>query len=115
MLKFLFAAAVLAGSLPAFASELVLLPITDLQHQRTELGEQLVVTMDFQACKYSYKGLYLKQVASGQGQQRFEVHALATERVPGSCDGPVEPRTDSLIVSTTSTDRFDFIAAKPAK
>lgn len=115
MLKSLSAIFVALTAVPAFASvELVLLPIRKIENQHTAQGEQVVVTVEYQACKYAYKGLYLEQVASGQGQTRFQVRAMATDRTPGTtCAGAVEPRTDSLTLQAPTNDRYDFVAVQP--
>jgi hypothetical protein len=121
MLKALLLGAVVAASVPVFAGEMILLPIKQMEHQRTAAGEQLVVTIDFQACKYTYKGLYLEQIGSGHGQLRYEVRALAAPRTDGNCqvmtglDGQLgaDLRTDSLTLNGVSADRYDFIAIQP--
>lgn len=114
MLKSLSAIFVVLTSVPAFASvELILLPIKKIESLRTGQTEQVVVTVEYQACKYAYKGLYLEQVASGQGQTRIQVRALATERDSGTCTGALEPRTDSLTLQAANSDRYDFVPVQP--
>lgn len=103
-----------AASAPAvFASTpLVLLPIKDVQHTREGNTEQVVVTFDYQACKYTYKGLYLEQIAQGQGQARFEVRVLGSERIEGSCADASVLRTDSISVNAPGSERYEFIPVK---
>lgn len=95
------------------AQELVRLPIREMRELRTDHGMQLVVTVDFQACKYAYKGLYLEAIANGQGQARFRVTALASEQMKGSCSGQIVPRTDSVHLDPTANERYDFIPVQP--
>lgn len=112
-LTLIFAAPLPLLSSAAFANELVPLPIKDIQQIRQGSAMQIVVTIDFQACKYNYKGLYVDQVFSGQGQARYHVMALASERQPAECvDDKTEPRADSALVPLT-TERYDFIAIQP--
>lgn len=98
----------------AQTTELILLRITEIHQNRTPGGLQLVVTMDYPACRYNYRGLHIEQVASGQGHARIQVRALATAKNDAeACHAPSEPRTDSLLMMGASEDHYDFVPVQP--
>jgi hypothetical protein len=101
-------------ALSAGATELVRLPIRSIQQIQKDQAVQILVTVDFDSCRYVYKGLYVEPVAEGQGQIHFEVRALASKHAPSEpCNTAVEPRTDSLSIPVTSSDRYEFLAVQP--
>ncbi|NJL26091.1 MAG: hypothetical protein HC902_13605 [Calothrix sp. SM1_5_4] len=108
--------AFLSGTLcaiPTSAAELVLLPIREIQSVKNDEGLQLLVTLEYQACRFAYRGIYLEPENVGQGQARYSVRALATERSSRECDGPQEPRTESILIAPITSDRYEFTAVQP--
>jgi hypothetical protein len=98
--------------LASSAGELVLLPIQNIETTHHADHVQIVVTVEFQACRYNYKGLYVEQVASGQGQARYHVAALASETGRTGCEDKADLRSDSANVPLT-VERYDFIPMQP--
>ncbi len=103
------------------ATELVLLPIQQIETSRNEGNEvQVVVTMKYDSCRFNYRGLYLETASSGQGLVKGFVRALASERANDRTSAPCPDahladtslRTDSLKIQAAS-ERLDMIPVQP--
>lgn len=98
----------------AVASELVLLPIRDLRQSHNGRLVRLLVTVDFDSCKYSYKGLYIEPLEGGTNPVRFAVRAFASENPSTElCRSTDEPRTDSLTFLSPESERYEFLPVQP--